>query len=135
MSQRPLDPQIAERIRLHAASPGSPSAKASILAWVSRAEAGEPGVGDASSVADLVRALVRLTYSRALFGYDETEQGSHLDIRMLQSDFPNALLIEERLVAFYQLDEAAQRVVIEGRAKVTEEILETLERTFERLFK
>jgi hypothetical protein len=86
-------------------------------------------------VADLVRALVRLTYSRALFGYDETEQGSHLDIRMLQSDFPTALLIEERLVAFYQLDEAAQRVVIEGRAKVTEEILETLERTFERLFK
>jgi hypothetical protein len=122
-------------MRLHAASPGSPSAKASILAWVSRAEAGEPGVGDASSVADLVRALVRLTYSRALFGYDETEQGSHLDIRMLQSDFPNALLIEERLVAFYQFDEAAREAVSVARLEVTETTLNTLEGTFERLFK
>jgi hypothetical protein len=135
MSQRPLDPQIAERMRLHAAWPGSPSAKASILAWVSRAEAGEPGVGDASSLADLVRALARLTYSRALFGYAATEDGSDLDVRMQKLDFPTALLLEEELVSFYRLDEVSREVVSEARMEVTETTLETLEGTFQRLLK
>jgi hypothetical protein len=63
MVHRPLDPQLAERMRRYAQGRGSPSAQAAILAWVTRAEAGAPEVGTAESVADLVRALsVHLTF-------------------------------------------------------------------------
>ena len=135
MSQRPLDPRIADRLRSHADRPGSASARADIEAWVSRAEAGMDGVGTAEDLADLVRALSRLMYSRGLFGFVETETGSDLDIRLQHADVATGLFIEADLVEFYALDDVAKRAVAAARTQVAQSTLRTIETAFWDVFK
>jgi hypothetical protein len=122
-------------MRRYADGSGSPSAKAAIQAWSSRAEAGAPGIGSAESLADLVRALSRLTYSRALFGFAKSEDDdSLLDVRMQYGDVSTALLIEADLVLFYELDEAGTEKVAEARTDVAGKTFGTLEIVFGDLF-
>lgn len=134
MTQPPLDPQIAERLRAYIEGRGSPSAKKAILAWLSGAEAGLPGAGNAGTLAQFVRALARLTYSRGFFGFAEGEDGSHVDVRMQATDVTTALMIEADLVLFYDLDEDAREIIADARTEVAEKTFGTIERSFKRLF-
>ena len=135
MSTKPLDPRIADRLRSQARGSGSPSAKAAIEAWVSRAEAGMEGVGSPSDLADLVRALARLMYSRSLYGFMDTMSGSDINVRLQHADVTAGLSIETDLVEVYALDEAGKAAVVSARTEGARTTLGALERAFSDVFK
>ena len=135
MPTKPLDPRIADRLRSQARGPGSTSAKAAIEAWVSRAEAGIEGVGTTADLADLVRALARLMYSRSLYGFMEKEGGSDIDVRLPRADVAAGLAIEADLVEVYEVDEAGKAAVAAARTEVARMTLGALERAFWDVFR
>jgi hypothetical protein len=93
------------------------------------------GVGSPSDLADLVRALARLMYSRSLYGFMETESGSDIDVRLQSADVTAGLSLEADLVEVYALDAAGKAAVVAARTEVARMTLGALERAFSDVFK
>jgi hypothetical protein len=81
-----------------------------------------------------VDTLSRLTYSRAMYGFAEGDDGSNLDVHMQHSDVANGLFIEADLVLFYELDDAGKEIVADTRTEVAGRIFGTLDQVFSDLF-
>jgi hypothetical protein len=135
MFQKTLDPKLSDRLQRYAGGMGPAKATATIVAWATRAELGDPNALRLDALTELVRAIALIAYVRSFYGVRQTEAGFEVDlITTTESDFAESLALQTEIAEALEFGPETEKALARATSEVASSVLGKLERAFNEAF-